>query len=146
MSSSIFDAPVDLALRPSLRALTLLFALHGALAVLIMLALPAGAAMALAALGVAASWFTLRRHPVFGFGPRALTQLTWNASGDWTLRDASGTTQDAELEGNSFVTPYLLVLNFRIRDSKRRRTRALLGDELPPEQLRRLRVRLMAPR
>jgi toxin CptA len=141
MSSTPFDATLDLAPRPSVRALTLLFWLHAGVLMLLLVAVPAGVALAGASALVALSWFWLRRHPVFGFGPRALTRLTWHAAGGWTLHEAKGAQHDAELHGSSLVHDALLVLNFRLKAGGRR-TRALLGDELDEEQLRRLRARL----
>jgi toxin CptA len=143
MSSAPFAATVELAPRPSIRALTFLFALHGVIGVLLLLALPRGGLMALGAGLLAISWMALRRHPVFGFGPRALVRLTWHAEGGWTLHESGGATYDAALRGDSLVQPWLLVLNFERADGGRR-TRAILGDEVPEEQLRRLRARLKA--
>lgn len=144
MSSPPFDATIDLAPRASLRALTLLFWLHVGVLAGLMFALSPGPAMAgLAALS-ALSWLWTRRHPTFGFGPRALTRLTWHADGTWTVHDAAGGST-AELLGNTLVHEYLLVLNFRLQDGSRR-TRALLGDELDTELLRRLRARLRLER
>ena len=145
MSSPPFDSTIDLAPRASLRALTLLFWLHVAVLAGLMIALSPGPAMAgLAALS-ALSWLWTRRHPAFGFGPRALTRLTWHADGTWTVHNAAGASSTAELLGNTLVHEYLLVLNFQFQDG-RRRTRALLGDELDTELLRRLRGRLRLER
>jgi len=141
MSSPPFDATIDLALRPSARALALLFWLHAAVLVLALIALAPGTPMAVLALGVAASWLWARRHPVFGYGPPALSHLTWHAAGGWTLRDAGGAPLEAELLGSTLVHDALLVLNFHLKDGDRR-SRALLGDELDEEPLRRLRARL----
>lgn len=141
MSSDSFDATIDLAPRASLRALTLLLLLHGSVGMLLLLAQPPAALMWLGVAAVALSWLRLRRHAAFGFGPRSLTRLTWHAGGDWTLHDAAGKSYDAKLEGNSLVLPGLLVLNFHLADGARR-SRALLGDELEPELLKRLRARL----
>ena len=126
-----------------MRALALLFWLHAAVLGLALLALRPGPAMAVIAALVALSWLLTRRHPVFGFGPHALARLTWHAHGPWSVHDARGARWDgAELLGNSLVHDRLLVLNFRLPDGERR-TRALLGDELDEEALRRLRARLM---
>ena len=141
MSSPPFDATIDLAPRASLRALTLLFWLHTAALVGMLLALRSGPVLAAFAALVALSWIWTRRHPVFGFGPRALTRLTWHREGSWTLHDASGASHEAELLGNSLIHDWLLVLNFRLK-SGGSRSRALVGDELEPEQFRRLRARL----
>jgi toxin CptA len=141
MSSPPFDATIDLAPRPSVRALAFLFWLHAALLALAALALGPGVPLAGFAAGVAASWIWSRRHPAFGYGPRALARLTWYAGGGWTLREAGGAQFEAELLGNSLVHDALLLLVFRRPDGGRR-ARALLGDELDEESLRRLRARL----
>lgn len=141
MSSPPFDATIDLALRPSLRALTGLFWIHTAVLVLALAALPSGPGMAGMAVAVALSWLWTRRHPAFGHGPRALARLTWHADGSWRIHDTAGASFDAELLGSSLVHTHLLVLNFRLK-SDGRRTRALLGDETDADSLRRLRARL----
>ena len=143
MSSPPFDATIELALRPSTRALTLLFWLHAAVLGLAMFALRPGPGMAAIAALAALSWILLRRHPVFGFGPNALARLTWHADGPWTVHDVRGARWDGvELLGSSLVHDRLLVLNFRLPGGEWR-ARALLGDELDEEPLRRLRARLM---
>ena len=149
MSSPPFDATIELALRPSVRALTLLFWLHAAVLGLALLALRPGPGLAVIAALVALSWILTRRHPVFGFGPNALARLTWHAGGPWSVHDVRGARWDGvELLGRSLVHDRLLVLNFRLPDGATR-VRALLGDELDEEALRRLRARLQllrAPR
>jgi toxin CptA len=142
MSSPSFGATIDLALRPSLRALRWIFFAHVVVLALLPFAIQPGRPMLLLAAALAVSWLWLRRHPALGFGPRALTRITWHAGGDWSLQDAVGQKSDAELLGSSYVHPQLLVLNFRLRDQQRR-TRVLLGDECESEQLRRLRARLL---
>ena len=125
-----------------MRALALLFWLHAAVLGLALLALRPGPAMAVIAALVALSWLLTRRHAAFGFGPNALARLTWHAGGPWSVHDARGARWDGvELLGSSLVHERLLVLNFRLPDGARR-TRALLGDELDEEALRRLRARL----
>lgn len=141
MSSPGFADTLELAPRPSVRALALLFAVHAVTLVLLACALGFGRWLALGGVAVALSWLRLRRHPVFGYGPRALTRLTWHAAGGWTLRDGGGREWTAELRGNSLVLPWLLVLNFTLHGAGRR-TRTLLGDEIEPDLLRRLRARL----
>jgi toxin CptA len=161
MSSSSFGGTIDLAPRPSVRALMVLFGLHIGVLILILSAVPAGTPMASLAAAVAVSWIWTRRHPVFGFGKRALTRLTWHAEGGWSVQEASGLRFDAELLGSSLVHERLLVLNFRLKEGglrpgslesgprhsrKALRSRALLGDEVDPDLLRRLRARLRLER
>ena len=141
MSSPPFDATIDLALRPSLRALAWLFWIHTAVLALALAALPPGPGMAGTAVAVALSWLWTRRHAVFGHGPRAVTRLTWHADGSWLVHDGAGGGREADLRGSSLVHDHLLVLNFRLK-SGGRRSRALLGDEADAESLRRLRARL----
>ncbi|MGH8461214.1 MAG: protein YgfX [Stenotrophobium sp.] len=137
-----FSATLDLAPKASMRAFSLIFGLHVAVLVLVPFAMQPGLMMA-AVLGlIGLSWLGLRRHPVFGFGDKAIVRLVWHAEGGWTLHDAVGRHSEATLLGNSYVHARLLVLNFRLK-SGRRRTRILLGDELDGELLRRLRARLL---
>ncbi|HWU69522.1 MAG TPA: protein YgfX [Stenotrophobium sp.] len=137
-----FTATLDLAPRASMRAFGYLFGLHVALLVLVPFAMQPGPMMYVVLGLIAVSWLWLRRHPVFGFGDRAIVRLVWHAEGGWTLYDAAGRHSDATLLGSSYVHARLLVLNFRLK-SGRRRTRILLGDELDAELLRKLRARLL---
>ncbi len=143
MSSPGFSDTLDLSLKPSAGALRWLAGLHVLAIMLTVLAdPPRWAGLAMAALFVA-SWASLRRHPVFGYGPRALVRLVWHREGGWTLEDARGQREEAELSGRSLVQPWILVLDFRLKNGARR-ARLLLGDELAPELSRRLRARLLA--
>ena len=142
MSSSGFSTSLDLSPRPSVRAVMGLSALHMAAVALVVLSGPpkwVGLGLALLFL---LSWFSLRRHAAFGYGPRALTRLICHAEGDWTVESARGGRQDAELLSGSTVQSWITVLNFRLKQGGRR-TRVLLGDELDAGQLRRLRARLL---
>lgn len=141
MSSPSFDATIDFAPRASLRALQILFWLHVLPLSLMLIALDPGLPMVLMAGAIGASWLWLRRHPAFGFGRKALVRLTWHQDGTWSVHQAAGGPFAAELLGNSLVHARLLVLNFESKQAGRC-TRVLLGDELEPELLRRLRARL----
>ena len=141
MSLHAFAATIDLAPRASVRAVAVLFGLHVVVLALTLAALRPGGGMAVIAGLVLLSWIATRRHPVFGYGPNALVRLTWHDDGKWSVHDRRGARWDAELLPSSLVHERLLVLNFRLQDGVRR-TRALLGDELDPEQFRRLRARL----
>ncbi len=142
MSSSGFSTSLDLSPRPSVRAVVWLSLLHMAAVALVLLSSPprwAGLGMALLFL---LSWLSLRRHPAFGYGPRALSHLIWHAEGGWTVESAHSGRDDAELLGVSVVQSWITVLNFRLKHGGKR-TRVLLGDELDSDQLRRLRARLL---
>ncbi|MDB5976744.1 MAG: hypothetical protein JWR07_3504 [Nevskia sp.] len=141
MSSSGFSTSLDLSPRPSVRAVAWLSALHMAAIVLVVLSAPpkwVGLGLSLLFM---VSWFSLRRHPVFGYGPRALIHLIWHAEGGWTVESARG-RDDAELLDGSVVQSWIMVLNFRLKQGGKR-TRVLVGDELNADQMRRLRARLL---
>lgn len=142
MSSNAFSATIDLRLKPSLRGMQFVVGLHVLAATLAMIAQPPDhLGLALSGL-LLVSWFSLRRHPVFGFGRKALTRLTWHADGPkWSVETSAGAASDALLLPSTVVTHHLLVLNFRLADGSRR-SRAILGDEAEAELLRRLRARL----
>lgn len=142
MSSNAFSATIDLSLRPSLRGMQLVVGLHVLAASLSMVARPPDHLGLLLSGLLLLSWFSLRRHPVIGFGKRALTRLTWHAdSPDWRVETPAGAASDATLLPSTLVTRLVLVLNFRLADGSHR-SRALFGDEADPELLRRLRARL----
>ena len=91
--------------------------------------------------GFALSWFWLRRHPTFGFGPKALVRLTWHGDESWTLHEAGGAQHTATLRGDSTRHPYALLLRYAIQGGGLR-SRLIAGDECDAESLRRLRARL----
>ena len=142
MSSNSFADTVDLSLRPSMRAFRWMFFLHVGILLLLSFAMQPGAMFYVLITLVGLSWLGLRRHPVFGFGPRAITRLIWHAEGAWVLNEANGHSEEAELLPGSILHVAVLVLNFKTK-SGARKTRMLLGDELEPEQIRRLRARLL---
>jgi len=100
--------------------------------------------MLFVAAAFAGSWMWLRRHPAFGYGPRALSHLLAHDDGRWDIADLLERYEDARLDDDSVVTARLLVLHFRLADG-RRRHRCILGDEAEPEALRRLHAFLRAP-
>lgn len=134
---------VDLVLKPSARAHHLLFWVHVLPLALLPMAMQTGPWMIGIALLIGASWVYVRRHPAFGYGPRAIIGITADSEGRWSIRNRAGKRLDAELLGDSSVLSSALILNFR-DSTGRRRTRVLLGDEAAPEAWRRLRARLAA--
>lgn len=136
-----FETTVDVRLRPSLGLLKWISTLHVLPLACLPFAMQAGPAMWALIAAFGTSWLWLRRHPALGLGRKALVQLIWNSDGRWTVADAAGRQQAAELLDNSLRHPRLLVLNFRCADG-RRRSRVLFGDELDADSLRRLRARL----
>ncbi len=136
-----FETTVDVSLRPSLKLLKWLSTLHVLPLALIPFAMQPGLPMALLIAALALSWFSLRRHAVFGYGRRALRRLVWQADGRWSVYEAADRPLSAELETGSLRHPRLLLLRFRLEGGGHR-TRLIGGDEADPELLRRLRARL----
>lgn len=144
MSSSSFSATLDLALKPSLRAVQAMLVLHLFAITLAFLAEPPKGLGIVLSLLILASWFRLRRPASAGFGAAAITRLVWHAEGGlWRVETASGHASEAELLGSSLVWPRLIVLNFKLKEGGKR-TRLFLGDEIDAESLRRLRARLLS--
>ncbi|MDB5967937.1 MAG: hypothetical protein JWQ90_387 [Hydrocarboniphaga sp.] len=147
MSSSGFDSTLDLRLAPSQRALRWLYAIHFVPLVLIAFAMRPGPGMIVIAAAFGISWFRLRRHRAFGFGPRALVRVLWQPESGWRVWQNNGAEAPASLQSHSYVQTRLLVLNFRYTGggaAGRRNSRVLLGDELPEDSLRRLRALLLS--
>lgn len=142
MNSSLDSAPtVELKPQPSYGALRGLLFLHAVPLACIPLLLDGGWLPLVLAACVGVSWFYVRRRPALGFGPRALTRLMLHGDGRWTVEDGADTRQSAELLGSSRVLANIVILNFRLENGGRR-SRILFGDEVEPEQMRRLRSRL----
>ncbi|NKF21789.1 protein YgfX [Solimonas marina] len=138
-----FAATVDLKLRPSFRALRLIFVLHIVCIGLLPFAMPSGWPMLVLVAAFAGSWFWLRRHPALGYGPRAIERVIWHADGQWTIF-VGGREARATLDGRSVIHRRLLVLNFRSEASGRRYARLITSADAAPEPLRRLRARLLS--
>jgi hypothetical protein len=68
--------------------------------------------------------------------------LQWDEQGIWVLCRHDGRQLDAELLPDSYVSPYLVILNLRCLDGTRCPSQLLLPDSLDKETFRRLRVRL----
>jgi len=141
VSSQRYAAPLRIALEPSPHLFVLYaFVLGGGLLSLWLAAppWPLGLATSLLALGLCIG--VLRRH-VWLSAPAAIRELVWEADGLWRLLRVDGSESEACLQGDSFVHPYLVVLNFRQLDG-RRCSVLLTPQRVSAETLRRLRVRL----
>ena len=76
-------------------------------------------------------------------GGQAIAGLVWDAEGRWTLRTVDGQTLPARLTAGSYVSPYLVLLNFVTGRWWQRRTLVLLPDALDARSFRQLRVGLL---
>lgn len=77
-------------------------------------------------------------------GKQAIVELVWDTQGRWTLRSAEGQNIPARLSAGSYVSPYLVLLNFVTGRRWQRRTLVLLPDALDAGSFRRLRVRMLS--
>lgn len=73
--------------------------------------------------------------------PWSLREAVWWPDGAWSLIQGDGRERDGRLLGSTYVSPALVVLNFRC-GRWRTASLVLLPDNLEPDLLRRLRVRL----
>lgn len=93
------------------------------------------------AVAVLASLVNAMAMQVLFMAPSALREATWKSDGAWILTLVSGEQIEARLLPSTFVTPRLVLLNFR-RGRWRSRTMVIPPDALDADLLRRLRVRL----
>ncbi len=87
---------------------------------------------------VAVSMFVVLR----GKGFANVNVLTWKEGSEWVLELNDGTQVETYLLPSSYVSPWLVVLNFSKSENQRSRSVTLFRDALDEESFRRLRVRL----
>lgn len=139
MSSARYAAPLRLEPRRSRRLAVYLAAAHGgALILLPLLPLVMPVAAVLAGL-IVLSWVWNQATHVLLRRDRSIVSLVWLADDAWRLTERGGATRVCRLRWDSYVHPWLTVLNFT---GARRCSVVLLPDSLDPETFRRLRVRL----
>lgn len=73
-------------------------------------------------------------------GRRRITQVVWQAGGEWVVETADSAQRTMRLAPLGYVSAYAVIL--RLRDERTARTLVLLADSLDAETFRRLRVRL----
>jgi len=87
---------------------------------------------------VAVSMFVVLR----GKGFANVNVLTWKEGSEWVLELSDGIQYETYLLPSSYVSPWLVVLNFSKAENQRGRSVTLFRDALDQETFRRLRVRL----
>jgi toxin CptA len=165
MSSAGFGRSLSIEPRTSRLLTASVILLHaGAFASVLTLPVSRWATAALA-LAIAASCVLTLAGPVFRLRASSIVMLEWRADGRWWVRRRDGGGEDVALLPDSYVHPWLVVLNFRrAGDGRRARWRrfaaapsarslaalAIRGrcsvvlppDSVDRETLRRLRARL----
>jgi toxin CptA len=135
------ELPLILEPKISRRLLFLVLFLHGlALCVLFALSVHWTVKLALASI-VAASVYLLYARYVERGGKKAIKKLLLRSDNTWILSTGDCAHVQAVLGKDSYVHPFMMILNFICRDH-RRRSIVLMGDALEPHLLRKLRVRL----
>lgn len=132
---------LDLRLPASFSALQWLMIVHVLALVLILMASEQGQASVVLAAAIGGNWLWLRRHPIFGFGPRALRQVLWSHDQGWQIARANGELVAARLLPSSTVLPMMVVLHFATERGRHRR--AVLPGDLSKDLYRQLRVRVL---
>lgn len=139
MSSNKYGLPLRIEIGASNRLRVFVIAAHtiamGSIPMLTLVGLPL---KLLAAVLVVTSLVVVwRQRTELNGGP--LT-LIWAGDGQWLWQQA-GLDMAVRLQSDSYVTPHLLILNFR-GEGRWRRSVVLPGDNADSDSLRRLRVRL----
>jgi len=75
-------------------------------------------------------------------GPGNVKFMTWKEGPEWVIELKDNKQYKTQLLPSSFVSPWLVVLNFKRADEQPRRSVTLFRDALDGESFRRLRVRL----
>ena len=113
---------------------------HGAAIACAVLFLPGWWMPALASAAIAGNLVFHIRRDALQLSGHAVTELLLEdgARCEFTLRN--GETLAGTIEGSTFVTPLLIVINVGPEGRGRRRAAILMPDSAPPEDLRRVRV------
>lgn len=146
MLSAKYAALLCLKRRPSRTLAVFLTAIHGGgLLLLPWLAIPWELAGCLGA-GIAVSFYLSLRGQALLSSSGAIVQVSWDGQGVWRLRQRNGIEWVGKLLPGYFSGPQLVLLNFMLQPWWRRANVVFLADNIEPETLRRLRVRLRVTR
>lgn len=138
MSSKKYASPLVLEPDPSRIYLALMLFMHlGAMAVVIPLNLYWMIKIVLWTVLLVSLVFVVRKQ---GMGD--MQSLTWKEGNDWLMHLKDGTKIEAQLLPSTYVSPWLVVLNFRKIEDRGNRSVTLFRDALEKELFRKLRVRL----
>jgi toxin CptA len=128
--------------RPSRILARFLLAVHVAAAISVIYGAPGhiGTAALLGFVVISYYW-NYRRH-ILMIGGRSPRRVICKSDGSWYLQDRDGEVRAAELLPSSYLHPRLVILNFRLEKSRRRRNLVLCSDSLDVRSLRQLRQHL----
>jgi len=138
MSSPKYASPLVLKPETSRVFVGVFLAAHlGAVLAVLPLDLPLEIKIGLLAI-LAISMFVVLRSK----GLANVKNLTWKEGNEWVLELGDGSQYETHLLPSSYVSPWLVVLNFEKTNESKKRSVTLFRDALDPESFRRLRVRL----
>ena len=133
--------PLQLEPRSSFHLALILLFLHGvALIAIAVLSAPAWVHLTLS-LAVILNFYSTFSVHVMGRGELAILSMVWDGEGDWNVLTATGERLTAKLQDNSYVHPYLVILNFLIPKHGRRSV-ILLPDSLDRNTMKKLLTRI----
>ena len=116
-----------------------LLVVHVLAAGCIFVTLPAGAALPAAAAVLASAVYRLHLDAL-QFSADAIVELLLREGGACEMITRAGATLAGQVQGSTFVSPWLIVVNLRLEPSRRRHSLALAWDSASAEELRALRV------
>lgn len=126
-------------IRKSATLATALVLVHAIAAACVVISLPPGVALpGLAA--IAASGFHCLRADALRVSPEAIVEFQLREGGNCALLTRDGRTLAGRVQGSTYVSPGLIVVNVRLDLGRRRRSLVLARDSAAPEMLRELRV------
>lgn len=131
---------LSITLRHSYLLVLFLVAMHALALACVWLVPLALAAKIGVAVGVVSSLVLSLRHHVWRAGRRCVRAIRLNGECDISLQGQDGVWLEVKLLPNSFVSPYLTVLNLSLEGERRARHVVLLPDVMDAEQFRQLRV------
>lgn len=142
MSSTKYASPLTIDVRRSRQLLIVLLVAHGGALVFIWaLTIPLWLILVIALVIAISLIYSLKRHYLRNTD-NAIVQAVWDADDNWHLLFADHTTAVGRVLPDSYIHPWLVVLNFATQNPNRKYSLPLLSDSLDPDTHRRLRVRL----
>jgi len=160
MSSNEYATPLTLNLTTSRLATSIIFFVHVAAALLILLVPISAVIKSLIVIFVLFSLWDISKR-VLLTKPDSITQIVWGTDNNWTLSTHDGEIRHATLLPSTYVHEWMTALNFKLRSNqlmsnklmsnKKPRVNAeycrfyscvILPDSIDADVLRRLRVRL----
>lgn len=112
---------------------------HAIAVVCTMVSLPPGAAFLATAAIVASAVYRLRLD-VLQYSADAIVELLLREGGRCELITRGGRTLAGQVQGSTFTSPWLIVVNIRLEPDRRRRSLVLARDSAAADVLRELRV------